>query len=421
MRLNFLSAIVSVVTAVLVALLQVAPSTSFGAPTGAMPVLKIVGETHKLLLDGEGNVFGWGTFSDGQLGPAGGTQRLGADSALPLRIALPDRAIDVAAGAGTSYALLANGTVLAWGRGDAGQLGNGSAPTRDFSKPFQNGVANPVPVAGLSDVVQIAAAGNSALALHRNGSVSAWGGRDFGLIGDGQHPKRYGESGPPATSPVRVPGVGGIVQLSTSGGHVLALTANGRVMSWGSNHYGALGRPPRRELPMDEAAEVPDLADVVAVAAGLGVSTALKKDGSVWVWGANWHGQFGNGARTDPPGTASGFELVPQRVPGISNVTALAVGLTGRHTLVLLKDGSLRGWGNTDWGQIGAGVSATFQPAPVTPKITGVKTLWAAGNHSFALKADGSLWVWGAGGPLEWPLKANTRLPVRLDLALPKS
>lgn len=399
-------------------------AAALGAVAAAQPaktvVTKIVGERHKLLLSAEGRVVGWGDFGDGQLGPAGGSNRLDAGFNGPVLIALPAKATDVAAGEGSSYALLADGTVAAWGRGDAGQMGNGSAPGRDFSKPFSNGTPQPVRVAGLTDVVQIAAAADSALALHRDGSVSAWGSRRAGVIGDGQHPKRHGEPGAPVTTQVRVPGVAGVVQLSTSGAHVLALTGDGRVLSWGSNHHGALGRPPRRELPMDEAAEVPGLADVVAVAAGHGVSTALKKDGSVWVWGANWHGQFGNGQRTDPPGTNSGFELVPQRVAGVANVAALAVGITGRHTLVLLKDGSLRGWGNTDWGQLGAGVAATFQPAPVTPKIAGVQSIMAAGNQSFAIRSDGSLWAWGAGGPRDWPLKAHTKLPLRLDIALPR-
>jgi len=402
------------------AMLAWAVITPICAQPAATSVAKIVGELHKLLLGTDGQVVGWGAFDDGQLGAAGGSSSLDAGFNLPVPIPLPGRATDVAAGEGTSYALLADGTVVAWGRADAGQLGNELLSSRDSSKPFKNGSASPVRVAGLADVVQIAAAGGSALALHRDGSVSAWGSRGAGVVGDGLHPKRHGESGPPATTPVRVPGVSGVVQLSTSGAHALALTGDGRVLSWGSNHYGALGRPPRQELPMDQAAEVPGLADVIAVAAGAGVSTALKKDGTVWVWGANWHGQFGNGSRTDPPGMTSGFELVPQRVPGVSGVTALSVGLTGRHTLVLLKDGTLRGWGNTDWGQIGAGAAATFQPTPVIPKITGVKTILAAGPHSFAVKSDGSVWGWGQGGPRRWPLKANTPLPVQLELALPR-
>jgi len=72
---------------------------------------------------------------------------------------------------------------------------------------------------------------------------------------------------------------------------------------------------------------------------------------------------------------------------------AISLGITGRHTLVLLKDGTLRGWGNTDWGQIGAGVSGTFQPKPVTPKITGVKAVFAAGNNSFAARTDNTFWA----------------------------
>jgi alpha-tubulin suppressor-like RCC1 family protein len=383
-------------------------------------VLKIVGHTHKLLLDGDGRVFGWGDFRDGQLGPSGGSQKLDAGFSLPVAIALPDTTIGIATAEATSYALLANGTVMAWGRRDAGQLGNGSSGSRDGSKPFQGGTATPVRVSSLTDVIQIAAGGESALALHKDGTVSAWGSRASGTIGDGKHPKRYGESGPPALLPVRVPGVSGVVQVSTSGAHVLALTRDGRVMTWGSNHYGALGRAPRQELPIDEAGEVPNLRDVMAVAAGSGVSTALNRDGTVWVWGANWHGQFGNGSRTDPPGMDSGYELLPQRVPGLATVTAIAVSVEGRHTLALLKDGSLRGWGNTDWGQIGAGISGQFQESPVTPRITGVRTIMAAGNHSFAVRTDGSVWGWGAGGRREWPLEVNTKLPVRLALTLPR-
>jgi alpha-tubulin suppressor-like RCC1 family protein len=78
---------------------------------------------------------------------------------------------------------------------------------------------------------------------------------------------------------------------------------------------------------MDEAGEVPGLTDVTVVAGGTGVSTVLKKDGTVSVWGANWHGQFGDGGYTDNPGVDHDFELVPRPVPGISNVAAISVGI----------------------------------------------------------------------------------------------
>ena len=81
-------------------------------------------------------------------------------------------------------------------------------------------------------------------------------------------------------------------------------------------------------------------------------------------------------------------QLVPQQVRGITNVVAISVGLTGRHTLVLLKDEALRGWGNTDWGQLGGGVFGTFQERPFSPKLAGVKAVFAAGNNSFAVRTD---------------------------------
>ena len=88
----------------------------------------------------------------------------------------------------------------------------------------------------------------------------------------------------------------------------------------------------------------------------------------------------------------------------------------GRHAIALLKDGTLRGWGNTDTGQIGAGLSPGFHNTPVTPRITNVKAFFAVGNNTFAVKNDNTLWGWGYGGPDDWPLPRWTSSPVLLDL-----
>ncbi len=369
-------------------------------------VVKIRGNSHQLALFSDGSVGGWGAMDSGQLGPVSAIPATGRQSLKMVPIRLPGKAADIAASGYTSYALLEDGTVVAWGRGDVGQLGIGGAGTK--------GSETPVRVSGLANVTQIAASGGMALALLKDGTVRAWGSRQSGMLGDGLDPKRYLETGPPALSPVPVPNVSNITQISAGGGHVLALTASGHVIAWGSNYNGALGRPPRRELPMDEAAEVPGLTGVVSVAAGNVLSTVLKKDGTVWAWGSNEAGQFGNGQRSDSVGVNSGWELIPQQVPGVSNVIAISLG--GRHTLALLKDGTLRGWGNTDWGQLGGGVSGAFQEKPMTPKITGVKAVFGVGNNSYAIRTDDTLWAWGSGGRDEPLLPTNTKLPVKLDL-----
>jgi alpha-tubulin suppressor-like RCC1 family protein len=333
-------------------------------------VTKVAGSSAKVALRADGSVVYWGKQ--------------------PVAAALPGKAVDVAVLGETLFAVLADGAVVSW---------KNEAPSV---------------VAGVCAAKRIAAGGGAVVVICRDGSVMAWGARGAGLIGDGLHPKRYGESGQPALTPVVVPGLAGIVEVSVGSDHALGLTGDGRVFAWGSNACGALGRAPRREIPMDAAEAVPGLTDVTAVAAGLGVSTVLKRDGTVWAWGCNWHGQFGNGTRTDPPGVNNGWELVPQKVAGVAGVTAIAVG-AGRQTLALLKDGTLRGWGNTDWGQIGAGVSATFQARPVTVRLAGVRAVFAAGNNSFAVKTDGTFWAWGSGGRGEWPFQVNTKIPVEVS------
>lgn len=410
----------STTLAVLVAV-GAACAVTLGAQRAAEPhVVKVAGAEHKLALRSDGSVLGWGRIAAGQLGPVAAIPSIaGRTSTAAVAISLPRTAVDVAASEATSYAVLDNGSVMAWGSGRKGELGTGESGTTMKGPNGTIGSERPVHVRGLTGVTQIVAANSAAFALTKDGSVYAWGSRDYGVIGDGLHPKRHMEVTEPALSPVRVPNVQDITQLAVGSAHVLALTADGRVLTWGSNYYGALGRPPRRELPLDEAGEVPGLNDVVAVAAGTGVSTVLKRDGTVWVWGSNMHSQFGDGQRTDNPGLDHGFELTPQQVAGIANGVAISLGLGGRHTLVLLKDGTLRGWGNTDWGQIGAGVSGTFQPRPVTPKIAGVKAVFAAGNNSFAVRNDNSFWVWGSGGRTEWPLPKNTAVPTPFVLTAP--
>src|SRR5439155_20978276 len=79
------------------------------------------------------------------------------------------------------------------------------------------------------------------------------------------------------------------------------------------------------------------------------------------------------------------------------------------YTLALKVDGSLWAWGNNASGQLGDGTT-TFRPTPVR---IGLETNWIAvavdkgcySSFSVALRADGTLWIWGSnqGGPLGNP------------------
>lgn len=357
------------------------------AQAAKVPV-KIDGESHKLILFSDGTVGGWGDTRDGQLGPRAGIPNSSGHASVFVPIAVPGKVRDIAAGARTSYVVLDSGTVLAFGAGFQGQLGCGE---RCLSSS-----ETPVEVSGLTNVVQVVARANSAFAIHRDGSVSMWGGRYLGK-GDNR-----------ISTPERATELPAVTQLAVGSGFLLALTPEGRVWISGRMPFGRV----YADDPVLPLAEVPGLTDVSAIVATQ-VAAVLKKDGTVWVWGNNEQAQFGNGKRDVDDRTR-----VPVRVPGAVNVASLSGALSGRHFLALCKDGSLRAWGNSDWGQVGIGVTGREQATVVTPRISGVRAVFAAGNNSFAIKRDGSLSIWGNGSSYQnvWPMKRNAPFPVPLRI-----
>jgi alpha-tubulin suppressor-like RCC1 family protein len=105
------------------------------------------------VLGTDGSVWGWGTNALGQLDIA----PTGSVVTRPVNmIAAGSRFTQISAGAGHMLALRSDGTVLAWGLGIRGQLGNG----------IQTQVSGPVQVTGLAGATQVAAGTLSSYAVH---------------------------------------------------------------------------------------------------------------------------------------------------------------------------------------------------------------------------------------------------------------
>lgn len=359
-----------------------------GFGQNARQPVKIDGDSHKLILFSDGSVGGWGDMRDGQLGPRASIPNSSGHATAFVPISLPGKALDIAAGGRSSYILLENGTILAFGAGSSGQLGCGERCLA--------GSEIPIPVPGLNRVERIHSRFNAVFAVHGDGSASMWGERYIGR----------GESR--MIVPERVVDLPAVSHISVGVGYLLARTPQGQVWMAGRLPYGRI----RSDDPVQQPAEVAGLTEVVSISA-TGVAAALKKDGSVWVWGNNEQAQFGNGRRD-----VGDHSLTPVRVPGIAGAVALSGANNGRHFLALMKDGSLRAWGNSDWGQIGNGVTGRAQPTVATPRISGVKLVFAAGNHSFAVRQDGTLWIWGHGSAYQrvWPLTKGAPFPIQLRI-----
>jgi alpha-tubulin suppressor-like RCC1 family protein len=149
-----------------------------------------------------------------------------------------------------------------------------------------------------------------------------------------------------------------VTAIAAGVGHTVALKRDGSVVAWGNNNRGQTAVP----------AEA--LSGVTAIAVGGDYTLALKNDGSVITWGEAYDGK----------------DFPPATVPaGLSGVTAIAAGYG--HSVALKSDGSVVAWGRNDYGQ------ATVPKAA----LSGVTAISAGYGHTVALKSDGSVIAWGAG------------------------
>ena len=188
-----------------------------GLTSGVIAVA--AGYEFSLALKSDGTVWAWGADNFGKLG----NDTTFANSLLPVQVSGITTAVAVAAGRDHGLALLADGTVRAWGRNWYGQLGEGGQVTN-------SGI--PVTVAGLAGVRAIAASYFTSAAARTDGSVVTWGHNGLGSLGvTGDHSYRA----------VFVPGLAGIVGIAGGGYQMLALGRDGALWAWGYNEYSQVG------------------------------------------------------------------------------------------------------------------------------------------------------------------------------------
>jgi alpha-tubulin suppressor-like RCC1 family protein len=153
-----------------------------------------------------------------------------SDAAQPTAVALAQRITHVAAGAGFSLFVTADGQVLSCGSGEFGQTGQG----REAAKY----VLRPTPIRELQGmrVVSVAAGATHAAAVTDKGAVYCWGYGKDGQIGDGNREVFN-------FSPVEVAALKGkgVVSVACGGGHTGALTQDGTLYLWGRGRSGQLG------------------------------------------------------------------------------------------------------------------------------------------------------------------------------------
>ncbi|MEU3567571.1 hypothetical protein AB0E96_03940 [Kitasatospora sp. NPDC036755] len=320
----------------------------FGAATG-----------HGLALLTDRTVRSWGVNGSGQLGD--GT--VFSHNAPGQVTGLTAAATDVAAGGAHSLALLADGTVWAWGRNDHGQLGNGTAADS----------AVPARVEGLAGVVAVAAGLHHSLALREDGTVWAWGYNGNGQLGDGTSTSRG--------IPAPVIGLSGVSRIAAGAGHNLVLVgapgAGAAVKAWGYNATGQLGDNTTINRYTPVTTQATWTGGVTQIAAGCNHSMAVVDgDHRLKAWGQNTAGQLGDGTTV--------FRVLPVTVPGLTGVRLVAAGR--EHTVALSGTSTVHSWGSNGSGQLGDGTTTdSSTPVPTLTALTGIDKLAAPVGGDFSL------------------------------------
>ncbi len=341
------------------------------------------GENHSLALTTKGEVWSWGSNADNQLGRTGLTDVPSQVAGMPLVKA-------IAAGSAHSLSLGVDGMLHAWGSNSKGQLGNNTTPTGSASPitVCQGQAGAPCQGNGPTLAIAIAAGREHSLAIGQNGRVWAWGGNAAGQLGTGGSDSPYPVTVSTATNFHRA------VTISAGDDHSVALVIDGTFWAWGQNADGQIGDGTTtvRTLPV-QVSPAGVWVGASAVASGGNHNIAINGNGSVWNWGDNGSGQGGDGTQTDILAPLAGTDIFSDpNNPGIITVDG-----GWRHSFALKADGTVWSWGEGTYGVLGNG-SLTDQESPV--QVSGLQNIVAVaagGFHALALRADGQLWVWGRG------------------------
>ncbi len=309
-------------------------------------------------------VLAWGDNTYGQLGDATRKTR-----SAPVHVKLPGGTpvTAVRAGCDNAIALTKAGTVLAWGRNNDHQLGNGGTKNSGQAKTvdFPKGVK----------IKSISAGCHHNLAISTTGKVYAWGLNDAGQLGDG--------TTKPRKTPVAVHLPAGAVATGVSAGcfFSFAITSEG-LFGWGANSTGQLGLAPATSVP------TPTLVvflfrgtgpgTITQLFAGCGFTVALFSKGAVLAWGDDSLGQLGDG------GSGMSSKPVTVMLPTTEKIHSISAGCVDGYAQT--TSGNVYSWGVGDSGELGNGGNSG-SGTPVLVKLPGALDPIAIGSGPAAFRA----------------------------------
>jgi len=233
---------------------------------------------------------------------------------------------------------------------------------------------NPIlKISGLK-IIDITAGFDHFFALNEFGVITGWGDNSEGQL---TNSLEYNDANGNFTgiwSATNVGKLSGVKKISSNYLHSLAILSDNTITGWGSNEEGQVvgvtNYNDENNLFTGDWTNlgtnfVTEITNASSISVGMYHSLVLLDDGRVFGWGDDTYGQ----AYTEN---------------GSNNITGISAG--GYHSLAIINqnDGTILGWGDDSYYQVSAGSN-----------LTGVKMVSAGHLHSFALLNNGKITGWG--------------------------
>jgi alpha-tubulin suppressor-like RCC1 family protein len=254
-------------------------------------------------------------------------------------------------------------------------------------------------------IVGISANQDHSLAVSAGGKVFSWGSNLFGQLGNGTNERKS------IPSPISAVSFGGKAVRDVKAGHYhsLARTADGNLYAWGDNNHGELGDGTNAAKAVPVRVSAPDGVTFAAIEASYDNSFALTPAGKVYAWGWNYDGTLGIGA----PCNAQEVSKLPVQVAALDSETITDISSKGIHCLALTDDGRVYAWGSNEGGRlgIGSGLGDRINLPVLVSSLGGTRiTKISAGNdNSLALDENGKVYEWG------WRTSGATATPSHIS------
>lgn len=203
-----------------------------------------------------------------------------------------------------------------------------------------------------------------------------------------------------------------VIDIKAGKNHAVALKSNGEVYVTGSNLYGELGMPNGATKKIKQFTKLDGIDNVVMIAAGCTHSMALKLDGSVFAWGSNIYGELGINSPSTSVTTPTKIVTTSGTTP--ADIRYISGGKN--HSSLIDGNGNIFVTGLNANGELGNNSKTNTNTYVKLDTINDVIYTSAGNTYTVMCKKDGTVWATGdyAHGDEQVRSKTKGAVPIQI-------